>query len=312
MNTQYFQYALEVEKTGSITQAANNLYISQPTMSKAIKDMEDTVGFPIFHRTSRGMVPTVRGKEFLQHARRIAADVQNMEQALRGQDSSRQLFSIAIPRVHYIAEAVAEFLPTFNSRGRMEINVIETNPITVLNSVAEGQAMLGVVRCHAEDREYFLKSIAENRLRHELVWRGNYVALMREDHPLAHKEHLTCTDFLPYVEIAFGDDRVPYVRNSEAKTASGATKNDRRILVTNRAMRMNLLKQNSQAYTWTSPLRGETLQSGHLVQRGCTCDHRCQFEDLLVAKAGYRFSELDIAFINQLSLQRNQVAYPIF
>lgn len=62
MNTQYFIYAIEVEKTGSITQAANNLFMSQPTLSKAIRDMEASVGFPVFKRTSKGVVPTQRGR----------------------------------------------------------------------------------------------------------------------------------------------------------------------------------------------------------------------------------------------------------
>ena len=69
MHTQYFTYALEVEKTGSITQAAENLFMSQPTLSKAIKDLESSLGFPVFKRSSRGVVPTRKGAEFLQHAK---------------------------------------------------------------------------------------------------------------------------------------------------------------------------------------------------------------------------------------------------
>ena len=191
INTQYFRYALEVEKTGSITQAANNLFMSQPTLSKAIKDMEETVGFPIFRRTSKGVVPTHRGTEFLAHARKIASEVQKMEQALQRQDTSHQLFSLAIPRVSYIAQAVADFMPTFNQCDKMEIDILEDNSIKVLNSVADGLFVLGIIRCHAEDRDYFLKSIADKDLQYETIWHGDYVALMREDHPLAQQEQVT-------------------------------------------------------------------------------------------------------------------------
>ena len=58
MNTQHFRYAVEVERTGSISQAAENLYISQPTISKVIKELEDTLGITIFQRTPRGTVAT--------------------------------------------------------------------------------------------------------------------------------------------------------------------------------------------------------------------------------------------------------------
>lgn len=310
MNTQYFRYALEVEKTGSITQAANNLFMSQPTLSKAIKDMEETVGFPIFRRTSKGVVPTHRGTEFLAHARKIASEVQKMEQALQRQDASHQLFSLAIPRVSYISQAVADFMPTFNQCGNMEIDILEDNSMKVLDSVADGLFVLGIIRCHAEDRDYFLKSISDKDLQYEIIWHGNYVALMREDHPLAQQEDLNCTDLLPYIELVYGDDRVPYVRGSEAKATYGAVKNEKRVLIYSRAMQFDLLQHNPLAYIWSSPVSGSVLEANHLVQKKCTCDHRCQFEDILISRAGYRFSRLDRGFIDKLYLQRNQAAYP--
>lgn len=310
MNTQYFRYALEVEKTGSITQAANNLFMSQPTLSKAIKDMEETVGFPIFRRSSKGVVPTHRGTEFLAHARKIAAEVQKMEQALRRQDSTHQLFSLAIPRASYIAQATAEFMPTFNQCENMEIDILEDSSMHVLDGVADGLFVLGIIRCHVEDRDYFIKSIGEKDLQYETIWSGSYVALMHQDHPLAQQESLTCADFLPYIELAYGDEKVPYIRNSEAKTTSGILRNEKRILIYNRAMQFDLLRRNPLAYIWTSPVPTEVLERNHLVQRQCACNHRCQFEDILISRAGYRFSNLDRSFMDHLYLQRNQVAYP--
>ena len=62
MNTVLLQYAVEVEKTGSITQAAGNLYMDQPNLSKAIKTLEESLGAPIFKRTPKGVVPTARGR----------------------------------------------------------------------------------------------------------------------------------------------------------------------------------------------------------------------------------------------------------
>ena len=63
MNTLHFVYAIEVEKAGSITQAADNLFMSQPTLSKAVKDLEETLGFAVFRRTPRGVVPTRKGSK---------------------------------------------------------------------------------------------------------------------------------------------------------------------------------------------------------------------------------------------------------
>ena len=65
MNLQLLEYAVEVEKTGSITQAAENLYMNQPHLSRAIKELEKEMGIQIFSRTRRGIVPTEVGEEFL-------------------------------------------------------------------------------------------------------------------------------------------------------------------------------------------------------------------------------------------------------
>ena len=307
MNTQYFRYALEVEKTGSITQAASNLFMSQPTLSKAIKDIEETVGFPIFKRTSKGVVPTYRGHEFLAHARKIAVQVQKMEQALHREDTSHQLFSLAIPRVSYIAQAVSEYVSTFNGGTDMEIDILETNSMNVIDSVAEGVFVLGMIRCHEEDREYFLKYLAEKDLQYESVWRADYVALMRNDHPLAHRSALTAEDFLPYVEVTYGDETVPYIRTSEAERVSGSLQNKKRVLVYDRATQLDLLRANPLVYMWASALSERDLQSNDLIQHKCAAAGK--FEDFLIYRSGYRFSRLDRAFVDKLYIRRNEVAY---
>ena len=308
MNTQYFRYVLEVEKTGSITQAAKNLFMSQPTLSKAIKDVEEGIGFSIFKRTSKGVVPTHRGLEFLTYARKIAAQVQKMEQALQREDTSHQLFSLAIPRVSYIAQAVAEYVSTFDGGTDMVIDIMETNSMGVIDAVADGYFVLGILRCHEEDREYFLKNLAEKDLQYESVWRSDYVALMREDHPLAQRDDLTAEDFLSYVEVVFGDETVPYIRTSGAKTVSGSLQNKKRVLVYDRATQFDLLRANPHAYMWSSPLPGEVLRNNGLAQNHCAGIGK--FEDFLIYRSGYRFSRMDHAFVDNLYIQRNKVAYP--
>ena len=307
MNTQYFRYALEVEKTGSITQAASNLFMSQPTLSKAIKDMEEAVGFSVFKRTSKGVVPTRRGLEFLAHARRIDTQVQKMEQSLQRVDTSHQLFSLAIPRVSYIAKAVAEYVSTFDGGTDMEIDIMEANSLRVIDAVSDGHFALGIIRCHEEDREYFLKNLAERDLQYESVWRSDYVAIMREDHPMARQEDATSEDFLPYVEVVFGDEAVPYIRTSQASVVSGSLRNKKRVLVYDRAALFDLLRANSLAYTWGSPLPEDTLRRNGLVQHKCGAAGK--FEDFLIYRSGYRFSHLDRAFLVKLYLRRNEVAY---
>ncbi len=79
MNLQHIKYAVEVQKTGSITQAAENLYMGQPNLSKAIRELEKSLGIVIFKRTSKGVLPTAQGEEFLRYAKSILDQVQRIE-----------------------------------------------------------------------------------------------------------------------------------------------------------------------------------------------------------------------------------------
>ena len=113
MNTLYFKYAIEVERSRSITQAAENLFMAQPNLSKAIKELEDTLGYAIFERTPKGVIPTAQGTQFLQHARNIVQQLEQMESiADKGSDLT-QRFSLSFPRVSYIS---GNYAPGFKAR----------------------------------------------------------------------------------------------------------------------------------------------------------------------------------------------------
>ena len=76
MNLNVLRYAIEVEKNRSITGAAKQLFISQPNLSRDIRELEDEIGFSIFTRSSRGVVPTDKGREFLQLAKKAVRQYQ--------------------------------------------------------------------------------------------------------------------------------------------------------------------------------------------------------------------------------------------
>ena len=93
MNLLHLKYAVEVEKTGSITRAAERLYMGQPNLSKAIRELEDSLGITIFRRTSKGVVPTREGAVFLGYAKSIAAWVEQVEKLYGSPQNERLSFS---------------------------------------------------------------------------------------------------------------------------------------------------------------------------------------------------------------------------
>lgn len=95
MNIMYLRYAVEVEKTHSINKAAENLYMGQPNLSRAIKDLEESLGITIFDRTPRGMKVTADGEEFLQHAKRILKQIDEVDQLYQSGKNGKQTLSVS-------------------------------------------------------------------------------------------------------------------------------------------------------------------------------------------------------------------------
>lgn len=113
MNLTHLRYMVEVERLGSITKAASALYMGQPNLSKAIKEMEREVGIPIFKRSAKGVVATEKGKQFLQYAKAILVQMDKMESLYKDNGEKRcELLSafakgkLYNPRFHLLCEQV--------------------------------------------------------------------------------------------------------------------------------------------------------------------------------------------------------------
>ena len=136
MNTQHFKYAIEVERTGSITQAADNLYMGQPSLSKAIRELEDTLGIAIFKRTARGMVPTQKGEEFLRYAKNVLEQVQKMEGLRRQDGAGRQVLSIVLAGGSYLCEALENTLAGLDASRSVQVDAAELNAMQAVREIA--------------------------------------------------------------------------------------------------------------------------------------------------------------------------------
>ncbi|MEG1181958.1 MAG: LysR family transcriptional regulator [Oscillospiraceae bacterium] len=126
MNTLHFKYAVEVEKTGSISQAAENLFMAQPNLSKAIKELEDTLGISIFERTSKGVVATEQGREFLEYAKQILVQLSKMESIYVTPDEkfNRQSIKLSMPRSSYISIGLSNFIKELDLAKEIDIHIV--------------------------------------------------------------------------------------------------------------------------------------------------------------------------------------------
>jgi DNA-binding transcriptional LysR family regulator len=304
MNTLHFKYALEVERTRSITQAAENLFMAQPNLSKAIKELEDTLGITIFERTPKGVIPTAKGAEFLEYAKNVLVQIDRMEQLYIPEDETRQRFRISIPRGSYIANAFTRFVAELDADKQIDVGVQETNSMQTIANVSEGQFELGIIRYQTDYENYFLDYLEEKRLQFEPIWEFEYLALMSRQHPLAKADKVPYEALSEYIEIVHGDTAIPYLPAERVQRTDGG----KRIFVYERCSQFDMLSHIHNTYMWVSPIPDRFLKLYGLVQRKChAANHK--YKDLLISQKGYVFTALDRKFINELYTSKNEVAF---
>ena len=298
MNVLHLKYAVEVAKAGSISKAAEALYMNQPNLSRAIKELETSLGITIFGRSAKGMYVTPEGEEFLEHAKKILQQIDEMEAFYKAGVPAQQRFSLSAPRASYISEAFVQFSKGL-TKERAEIYYKETNAMRVVNNVLSGDFKLGILRYAACYDKYFKGMLEEKGLAHELVTEFHYVLAMSREHPLAEKEEIAFADLRPYIEIAHADPYVPSVPLAMVKKEELPDDMDRRIFVFERASQFELLSQNHETFMWLSPVPQTLLDRYGLVERVCR-ENQKQYKDVLIYRKDYRLTELDRAFITEL------------
>ena len=133
MNLQHMKYAVAVAETGSINKAADRLFVGQSNLSRAIKELENSLGVAIFERSAHGMELTPEGGVFLRYAKAILQQVDEVEHMFTEGSAKKKHFSISVPRSSYISEAFARFSCELSADEEFEVFYKETNAMRTLN-----------------------------------------------------------------------------------------------------------------------------------------------------------------------------------
>ncbi len=306
MNLTHLRYMVEVERLGSITKAAAALYMGQPNLSKAIKEMERELGIPIFKRSAKGVVATEKGKEFLQYAKAILVQMDKMESLYKEDPESYVDFQLLLPRASYISYAFTEFLNKVDKTERMDIKFKETNSMEAINSVVECEYNLGIIRYPLNYEAFFMSMIEEKNLKAQEIWTYDYVILMSERNPLANTLHITEDMLDRYIEILHGDNIIPNISSAYQKRNTEIHSSKRHIYVYERGSQFDILSSVPEAFMWVSPLPRTVLKRYGLVQRPCYGVKKTN-KDLLIYQNNYRLSKIDKMFLDELETVRKNI-----
>lgn len=296
MNILHLKYAVEVEKTRSISKAAENLYMGQPNLSRAIKELEESIGITVFKRTTKGISITPDGEEFLRRARRIVSQVEEMEDIYRNGRIHRQEFSVCTPRGSYFSDAITEFAARLDSGSHIRLIYKEADSAETAANVARGDFSLGVVRYRQSFDKLFKDLFAAKKLYSETVCEFTPMVILSDSDPLAGSDKVTKEELREYTEVIIPDHSVPSLSLTDVKRTEFS---DRSICVYDRTTLLELLRRVPHSFTHSAPVRRELLGEYGLTAVGCPENEPCK--DVLIYRKDYRLTEQDKQYITDLT-----------
>lgn len=298
-NLLQLKYAVEVEKTGSISKAAENLYMNQPNLSKSIRELEDDLGIAIFDRTAKGVMPTEKGREFLGYARSILSMVAEMEALYKPSDEKKTRFDLCAPRASYVSHALTEVILSLGPDADYSVDYREAGTMRTIRQVANGLNRLGVIRYQTVYETNYLNALTERTLQYEHICEFASVAILDQRHPLAGREQISERELADYTEILYGDSYIPSLPVNQAREIAQTIEAKKTITVYERASQLELISRLPTAYALASPMPKDVLARFGLVQRRVDLPGNV-FRDILIYRAGYHMTRLDRLLIDKL------------
>lgn len=256
MNTQQMQYLVEIERTRSISQAAANLYMGQPNLSRVLRDMENSLGFTIFERTRKGVRPTEKGTQFLQHAKNILREAMFMER-LGPNCIQPNRFRICLPRSYGYVDLIQQFLRSHVTDNSLDALIRECHPRQAIEFLENGTVEIAVIRYGAEYRDYFAEQAHAKELTMHILSQTEYVILLSRNNPLARFSKLSTKHLDGFTELIHRDSFFCSASPNEML---------RQLYTTDRLAQIQLLQTIPNSYMWSEPLPAAILETMQLSQ----------------------------------------------
>lgn len=260
MTLQQLKYALTIAECGSMNEAAKQLFLSQPSLSENMKELETEIGLQIFLRSNRGIVITPEGEEFLGYARQVTEQF-GLLSAKYIEKKVKERFSVSMQ--HYTF-AVKAFVETVKAVGmeQYEFAVHETTTYDVIENVKNFKSEIGVLYLNDFNEKVMTKIIRENGLEFvELFCCDTYVYLW-SGHPLAGKEKISMAELDEYPCLSF--DQGKYNSLYLAEEMKSTYEYKRLIKANDRATLLNLMV-GLNAYTLCSGMICQELNGGDYI-----------------------------------------------
>lgn len=202
MTLTQLKYVIEVANSSSMNEAAKKLFISQPSLSAAIRELEIEAGIEIFRRTNRGISLTPEGEEFVGYARQVVEQYKLLESKYVDKQSIKKKFSVSMQHYSFAVNAFVEMVKQFGME-EYEFAVHETKTYEVIEDVRDFKSEIGILFLNDFNRQVLMKLFREYGLEfHEILKCGIYV-YMWKGHPLSDREEISLEELADYPCLSF-------------------------------------------------------------------------------------------------------------
>lgn len=261
MTIQQLKYVIKIVECGSITEAARQLYISQPSLSAALKEIENEFGIEIFYRTSKGISLSSDGTEFLSYARQIVEQTELLEQRYTNKKPSKQLCAISTQHYAFAVNAFVNLIASLEA-DEYEFTLRETRTYEIIEDVANFRSEIGILYLSDFNEKVLKKLMKENHLTFTPLFDANPHVFISSAHPLANADEVSLEDLEDYPFLAFEQGTYNSFYFSEEILSTEAHK--KAIHVSDRATLFNLLI-GLNGYTICSGVLNSNLNGDNIV-----------------------------------------------
>ena len=202
MTLQQLRYAITVAETGTITEAAKKLYISQPSLTNAIHELEKEMNLVIFQRTNKGILLSGEGEEFLGYARQVLEQASILEDKYKGNGGGKKLFCVSTQHYSFAVNAFVDLIKEYGQE-EYDFSLRETQTYEIIEDVAHMRSEIGILFLNDFNETVLRKILKTNDLEfHELFVAKPHVFISRK-HPLADRQVITNQELEEYPYLSF-------------------------------------------------------------------------------------------------------------
>jgi DNA-binding transcriptional LysR family regulator len=202
MTLAQLRYAITVADAHSLNRAAQMLFIAQPSLSAAVRDLEEEIGFELFRRTNRGMVLTPEGEEFIGYAKQVVEQYRLIESKYIQKEKVKKKFSVSMQHYTFAVSAFVEMVKQFGM-DEYEFAVNETKTFEVIEDVKNFRSEIGILYLNDFNRKVLTKLFAQYNLEFHALFQCGIYVYMWKNHPLAKKKELTLAQLEEYPCLSF-------------------------------------------------------------------------------------------------------------